>query len=357
MIPTRISRLRAQLDEEGFDAYLSFSSATNEYLSGFRGSTSCIIVTSTQNILLCDFRYTEQAGAQAPDFEVHQVEGTIETRAGEWLEKLSLENVAFDSTVMSVWQLGMVEAEFEGKTAPAPNLVRALRQVKDADEIARIRAASQLAEGVLQDMLPQLKEGVAEQEFAAQFQYEFRRRGAQRESFDMIALFGARSSLPHGVPGAKTLERGDVVLLDFGCILNSYCSDLTRTFCFGNIPGAWFQDIYDLTLRAQLAALNAVKPGARCVDVDALARTIIDDGGYGEYFGHGLGHGVGLEIHESPRLNKQATAVLEPGMVVTVEPGIYLPGKGGVRIEDLVVVTETGCDIVTRSSKELRILG
>ena len=228
--------------------------------------------------------------------------------------------------------------------------------VKDASEIELLRCATDLAEGVLHDLLPELTEGILERELAAQFVYEFKRRGASGPSFDPMALFGSHSSLPHGMPGDRALKSGDIVLLDFGCVLNGYCSDLTRTFAFGRIPPGWFEEIYAVTLEAQLTALEAVKPGVPCSDVDAVARDIIRDAGYGDYFGHGLGHGVGLEVHESPRLNMQSQAVLEPGMAVTVEPGIYLPGKGGVRIEDLVIVTGDGCDILTRTPKDLKVL-
>ena len=159
------------------------------------------------------------------------------------------------------------------------------------------------------------------------------------------------------MPGKTGLQAGDIVLIDMGCVLDGYCSDLTRTFVFGTIPGAWFEEIYAVTLSAQLAALELIRPGVCCRDVDTVARDIIRDAGFGDHFGHGLGHGVGLEIHESPRLNAESETVLEAGMVVTVEPGIYLPGRGGVRIEDQVVVTDTGHERFTISSKELQVLG
>jgi len=187
-------------------------------------------------------------------------------------------------------------------------------------------------------------------------EYEFKRRGAQGASFDTIALFGQKSSLPHGRPTDKPLERGDVVLIDFGCRKNGYCSDLTRTYVYGTIPGAWFEEVYDLTLTAQKLALEAVRPGMSCRELDAVARDLITEAGHGKHFGHGLGHGVGLEIHEAPRLNPESATVLEAGMVITIEPGVYLPGKGGIRIEDLVLVTKDGGELLSGSPKELRIL-
>jgi len=353
---SRIERLRAGLEHTDCDGYFTLARAESEYLTGFRGTTSVVLVTQKEAHFLCDFRYTEQAELQVRDLEIHEVDGAMETRAGEWLGRLGVTNAGFDSTVLTVHQHHHIGTAFEGTLTPLPDLVRGMRMVKEVEEVAKLRAASALAESVLTDLLPGFTAGVTEEEMAARFAYELRKRGAQGESFDMIALFGARSSLPHGMPGPKALESGDIVLLDFGCVLESYCSDLTRTFAYGTLPGAWFQEIYEVTQRAQEAALEAIRPGAACRDVDGVARGIISEAGYGQYFGHGLGHGVGLEVHEAPRLNKLSSAVLEPGMIVTVEPGIYLPEKGGVRIEDLVVVTEDGCERLTTTPKDLRIL-
>lgn len=352
----RLQRVREALARNGRAAFFSLDPSDNEYLTGFRGTTSAVIITADAAHFLCDFRYTEQAAAQVRDYEVTEFTGTMETRVGERLKALGVEKAVFEPTRLNVFQMDTVTEAFEGALASRHGIVGRLREVKDEQEIARLRAASQLAEGAMLDLLAELKPGISEQEFAARLEYEFKRRGASGSSFSPIVLFGSRSSLPHGMPGEELLEPGDIVLLDLGCIRKSYCSDLTRTFVFGTIPGAWFEDIYRVTLTAQQAALAAVRSGVSCRDVDTVARDIIRDAGYGDYFGHGLGHGVGLEIHEAPRLNMQSEAVLEAGMVVTVEPGIYLPGQGGVRIEDLCVVTPDGCDVLTQSSKELKVL-
>lgn len=352
----RLDRFRATLLGAACDAYVSFSGANNEYLSGFRGSTSALVITQGEAILLCDFRYTEQANAQAIGVEVREVGGTLEMRAGELLKQLGVKKPGFEPGVVTVWQYETLQKAFGGTLSAQPGLVSQLRVVKSADEIAKLRAASNLAEGVLFDLVKELGDGISELEIAARFEYEFRLAGASGSSFSPIVLFGSRSSLPHGVPSERTLQRGDIVLLDFGCIRQSYCSDLTRTYVYGTIPGAWFEEIYAVTLKAQLAGLAAIRPGIACREVDAVSRDIIRAAGFGDFFGHGLGHGVGLEIHEAPRLNVQSDAVLEAGMIVTVEPGIYLPGQGGVRIEDLVVVTEDGCEVLTRSPKELKVL-
>lgn len=352
----RLTQVRAALTEKGAQGYVSFFPPTNQYLSGFTGTTSAVIVTGGAALFLSDFRYTEQVGHEVRKFETHEVKGDLIVRTGEKLSQLGLESVAIEPAQISVDELNRVKKAYSGTILEAPNLVATIRYVKSDDEIAAVRAASELAEGVMLDLVETLQEGVTERELAAQFEYEFKKRGASGVSFDPIVLFGPRSSLPHGQPSDYALENGDIVLLDFGCRKGGYCSDLTRTFVYGTMPGGWFREIYDLTLRAQLAALDAVRAGNSCREIDAVARDIIAEGNFGDYFGHGLGHGVGIEIHEGPRLNAESEVVLEAGMVVTVEPGIYLPGKGGVRIEDLVVVTGSDCDILTTSSKQLRVL-
>ena len=354
---SRVQALRDELFKCDCDAFVSFFAPANEYLTGFRGSTSAIVITGSEALFLCDFRYTEQAGQQVRGFAVEEVTGSLEPQAGACLARLGVKRVAVEPSTLSLAQHLTVQETFGGEVFPVKGIGTAARQIKDAAEREKLRAATVLAEGALMSVMPLLQPGITEAEFAAALEYEFKKCGASGPSFAPIALFGPRSSLPHGVPGKKPLENGDIVLLDLGCILESYCSDLTRTYAFGTIPGTWFEEIYQVTLTAQLAALEAVRPGVTGRDVDAVARDIITDAGYGKYFGHGLGHGVGLEIHEAPRLNQHSDTILEPGMAVTVEPGIYIPGKGGVRIEDLVLVTEAGCEILTTLPKELKVLG
>ena len=353
---TRLQALRERLATAEADAFVSVACADNQYLTGFTGSTSAVIVTASEALFLCDFRYTEQAGEQVGGYRVEEISGSFLARLAERLQALIPRTVAFDPAMFTVAQMKTMSDIVRGTLKPVPEVVSALRMIKSADEVERIRAASLLAEDVLGDLIETVTEELTETELAARFEYEFKKRGAEGAAFDTIALFGPRGSMPHGHPSDARLRRGDPVLLDLGCRKGGYCSDLTRTYAFGTMPGAWFQDIYQVVLAAQRAALAAVRPGARCSEVDAVARTIIKDAGYGEFFGHGLGHGVGIEIHENPRLSAESEFVLEKGMVVTVEPGIYLPKQGGVRIEDLVVVTRDGCDILTESPKELRVL-
>lgn len=353
---SRLDALRAELQTHECDAFVSFFPPANEYLAGFRGSTSAVLITATEAVFLCDFRYTEQAGEQVQGFGVEEVAGGVEVAAGERLKGFGVTRIAVEPSTLSLDQSMTVERTAGYPVVPIKGLGTAARMFKSDDEKVKLRAASALAEAALEAVLPLLKEGVTEAEFVAHLEFEFKKRGALGSSFSPIALFGSRSSLPHGVPGKRALKDGDIVLLDLGCIVESYCSDLTRTFVFGTIPGNWFEEIYKVTLTAQLAALGAIRPGVSCRDADAVARDIITEAGYGKYFGHGLGHGVGLEIHEAPRLNQHSETILQPGMAVTVEPGIYIPGQGGVRIEDLVLVTETGCEILTKLPKDLKVL-
>ena len=352
----RLRALRRRIEEAGADAFFSLAPPDNQYLTGFTGSTSGVIVTRKEALFLCDFRYTEQSRRQVAGFTFEEVSGSFAKSVGERLKALGVSGAAHDPACLTVAELNGVKSRFRGKLQAVPDLVGALRIVKSPGEIARIRKASRLAEKVLEDLLKTFRKGLTETELAARFEYEFKRRGAEGAAFETIALFGPRGSMPHGRPTDVPLRRGDIVLLDLGCRKEGYCSDLTRTYAYGTIPGAWFEEIYQVTLKAQEAALRAVRAGARCRDVDAVARGIIADAGYGKYFGHGLGHGLGIEVHESPRLNQESEIVLQEGMVITIEPGIYLPKRGGVRIEDLVVVTKRGCEIITKSPKELKVL-
>lgn len=358
---SRLEKLRELVLGKECDAFFSVSTATNQYLSGFQTSfgeiSSAVLVTPHEALFLCDSRYIEQAQDQVQDLKVEQIDNKLLAVSGARFNDLGAKKVAFDPNDLTLEEFHDVEGAFEGVFVETPKLAMALRQIKDPEEVACIRAASRLAEGVLSDLIEELEPGMSERELAARFEYEFKKGGATGASFDTIALFGSRSSLCHGVPGDRRLEMGDIVLLDFGCRLDGYCSDLTRTFSYGTITDAWFPEIYELVLAAQQAALDALKPGISCRGLDAEGRTVIADAGHSDHFGHGLGHGVGIEIHEAPWLSKHSDETLEPGMIVTVEPGIYVPGKGGVRIEDIAVVTEDGCEVLSTTPKELRVLG
>lgn len=356
----RLARLRQGLEELECDTFFSVSGPSNQYLTGFLTGfeevSAAVVVQDGQAVFLTDSRYTEQAAEEVSGFEIGEIKGDLLEKAGNRLGELGAKRVLFDPTGITVDEMTRLTSAFSGTLVPNKGLLTKMRQIKSAEEVEAIRAASQLAESVLEDLTATLEAGISERELAAQFEYEFKKRGAMGAAFDTIALFGARSSLPHGVPGDRRLAVGDIVLLDLGCRHRGYCSDLTRTYVFGTVGEAWVEEVYNLVLAAQRNALKAVRAGVACTVVDAAARDLISEGGYGDDFRHSTGHGVGIEVHEVPRLSAESDAVLEAGMAVTVEPGIYLPGKGGIRIEDLVVVTEAGCDVLTSTPKEFKVL-
>lgn len=354
----RLAALRENLANASCDAFVSLTPPTNQYLTGFRGTTSGVIVTETQALFLCDFRYTEQAGDQVSKaYEVREISGPFGERVSQHLDGARARRAAFEPAYTTVAQLGELAKHFSGDLIPEGSVVSTLRACKSASEVAKIEAAIQLSERVLHQVTAALEVGQTERSVAAAFEHGFKAQGATKASFDTISLFGSRPSLPHGEPGDQALEKGMSVLFDFGCVLNGYCSDLTRCYAFGNIPGSWYETIYNLVLEAQLRSIDAIRPGVLGREVDAIARGIIADGGHGDHFGHGLGHGVGIEIHEGPRLNPESETPLQPGMIVTVEPGIYVPGQGGVRIEDVVVVAEDGCRVLSSAPKVLEVIG
>lgn len=352
----RLDTLRTRMEERGVPAFVSLSMPTVQYMTGFTGSTAGYVVTADEARLLVDSRYTEQAAAETTNCSLQGFSSNLPKALGDTLAELGAGSCACEEGLLNVGAHRSLGEAFGGSLVDAGDLVDGMRAIKSADEIDLIRAAIHLAEGILVDLIERLAEGMPEREAGAWLTYEAQRRGAVGPSFPPIALFGARSSLPHGQPGSSTLSPGDITLFDFGCELNGYCSDLTRTYAYGTIPGSWFEEIYAVTLEAQLAALAALKPGITGREADSAARSIIADAGYGKEFGHSTGHGVGIEVHEGPRLSQLADECLAPGMVVTVEPGIYIPGKGGVRIEDMAVITEDGCEVLTSLPKELKVI-
>jgi Xaa-Pro aminopeptidase len=312
-----------------------------------------VIVGPDVRRFITDFRYVEQAAEQVEGFDREQApQEFLNALADGWPEgELRL---GFEDDHVSVRRHGRLRDALPGRVelVPSDGIVQELRTVKDAREIERIRAAAVLADEAYGLVRDQGLAGRTEREVALAIENEMRRLGAQEPSFPSIVASAERGALPHAVPTDAAIPRGTLVTLDIGARLDGYCSDCTRTWATGELPDD-LAEAYALVLRAQEAALAAVRPGPAGREVDAVARTIIEEAGHGEHFGHGLGHGVGLEVHEGPRLARTAEAPLVTGNVVTVEPGVYLPGRGGVRIEDLVVVTEDGHTVLSGTTKEL----
>lgn len=342
-------------EETGAEALLITDPYNMRYLSGFRGGEGLLYLTEDRKVLITDSRYTEAAGKET-DFEI--AEEKRSHRRTEILRELlgetKAETVGFEDQSMRCSEFsGLKKALPEVKRwLPLEGRVDRLRRIKTSEEIGYLRRAEAIGDEAFAALLPLLKPGMTELEAAAELEYQMKKRGAEGLSFDTIMASGIHSSMPHAIPSDKKLESGEFVTMDFGCIYHGYCSDMTRTVTLGSANEKQ-REIYGIVLKAQRAALEIVRAGIAGSRVDREAREIIERAGYGDCFGHGLGHSVGLFIHEEPRLSPADDTVLEPGMIETVEPGIYVPGFGGVRIEDMVVVTEGGCENLTRSPKEL----
>ncbi len=324
------------------------------YFTGFQGGEGVALIGKEKRYLFVDSRYTEAAQNEAKDFTVIEFSGgkrneEIRNR----MKEQGIDSLAFEDEAMSVTEHQNLQKALDGIVwnGVSQELAKA-RMVKTEAELALLRKAEQIGVDAFLTVLPQIKPGVAECEIAAELEYQMRKRGAEGTSFETIVVSGVKSSMPHGKPDGKKIEMGDFVTMDFGCRYGDYCSDMTRPVVVGKASEKQ-KEIYQTVLTAQQAGLSAISAGVTGKDADAAARKVIEDAGYGKFFGHSLGHGVGLLIHELPNLSPMSEVVLEPGMVVTCEPGIYLPGFGGVRIEDMVCVTQGGIENLTHLSKEL----
>ncbi len=348
----RTNYIRDILTQHDCNAFLTFCPIETRYFSGFTGLDSAILITQTDRYFISDPRYDEQARKEVFNFSIHIIQGNIEKEVFGIINMLNLKKIGVNPERINLELAERLQQNCPIELVSIKDELYKLRMVKDETEIEKIRTACKITEKSVYDCLNFLKKGVTEREIAARIDYEFRLNGADGSAFDTIVLFGKNSSLPHGKPTDKKLNRDDIILIDCGCIYEGYCSDLTRTFFCGVERDTQILDIYDTVLSAQLKALSTLGPGVKANDVDNVAREIISSKGFGDYFGHGLGHGVGLEIHELPRLNKDSDYILKEGNVVTVEPGIYIANKGGVRIEDTVLITSKGYERLTTSDKE-----
>ncbi len=349
----RLERVREQLAQNGWAGLVVLDAADVRWLTGLQSSNAAVVVTPTQTVVATDFRYITEA--ERLGLEVARIEQSMWTDLGKVAgQRAAGGSLAYPPTGLSHRAfLQFTDALPDSVSLRAADgVVAKLRVIKDAGEIAKVRAAAALLEGAY-DLVASLGlKGRTEGEVAWAIERHLRESGASRLSFESIVAGGANGAQPHHTPGSDTIPDDTLVTVDIGCVIDGYCSDCTRTFAVGT-PSDALRNAYDLTLRAQVESLAAVRPGAHGRDIDAVARDIITEAGHGDHFGHGLGHGVGMEIHEAPRLARTSEDLLEVGMVVTVEPGIYLPGVGGVRIEDLVVVTADGHEVLTHYTKDL----
>jgi Xaa-Pro aminopeptidase len=347
----RLAKLRSTLIEQELDAILVSQPENRRYLSGFTGSAALLAITAGRAVLATDFRYYEQVGREAPDFELAKIEGKVTDLLPGLLADLGAQRVGFESQHVTVDQLGTFQQATEGvEWMPLKDTVEKIRVVKDEEEIEALRRSAALNDAAFAHMLEVVKPGMTERQVAWQIESYARTHGASKVAFDLIVAAGANGALPHARPGDHTIQPGEPIVVDIGCVLDGYCSDMTRTFCLGQ-PSAKYLAVWDVVLKAQEAALAGIRTGVSGVEADALARDAIAEAGHGEHFGHGLGHGVGLAIHEGPRASRLSEDIFEVGMSLTVEPGIYLPGEFGVRIEDLVIVREKGVEVLTKTPK------
>jgi len=349
---SRLGRLRKALAQAEYDALVVTDLNNIRYLSGFRGSAATLLITAQEQIIFSDFRYRLQIARQSPDYIYveHRRDGAeklAQNAKARGVKSLGFEAQNLTVSLLEPLQKACTEIELK----PAGGIVEKLREIKDAGEIREMAKAAKITDGAYAHMLSLMKPGITEREVAFEGMLFMLRNGAKTTSFDLIVASGPNSALPHNESGERCLAKGDLLVLDIGARMPSgYCSDLTRTVVLGKSK-PWQRSIYSITYAAQAKGLAAVKAGAVLGRVDAAARNYITRQGYGKYFGHGLGHGTGLVIHEAPSLAQGRKEKLAAGMVVTVEPGIYLPRRGGVRIEDLVVVTKHGCKFLSHAEK------
>jgi len=357
MTEARLTRLREALDERGVDAVLIAKPENRAYLSGFTGSAGLLLISRDKAALITDFRYVEQATAQAPAFTVVKMDSTNQAAVARLLDEWGVKRLGFEGDFLTVDDHQSYQQAAAGcQWTSIAGLVEGLRMIKDEAEIALMRKAAAIADEAFAQILPLIRPGVTERDLATELEYRMKKLGAAGVAFETIVASGARSSLPHGTASDKKVESGDLVTFDFGALYQGYCSDMTRTVMVGE-PTDKQREIYGIVLEAQKRGVAACRPGITGKELDDVCRSYIAEKGYGEYFGHGTGHGVGRFIHEGPRISQRGgDVVLRPGMVVTVEPGIYLPGWGGVRIEDMLLVTDSGSESFSQSPKELLIL-
>lgn len=342
------------IKENKLDAVLLYSFENRFWYSDFISSLGYLLITTDQAKLLVDGRYITEAKKEAKNVTVENFSNIFASLA-DFFNKNQIKSVGFESDYVFYGQL-----QDWRKMLPNINFVplnvRELRMIKDSNEISRIKRACEIGDLAFQEVLKNVKAGIKEKELEAIIIDVFNKNGATKPSFESIIASGIRSSMPHGKASEKLIEDNEIITCDFGCVYQGFCSDMTRTFAFGKIDQK-LVEIHSIVKEAQIQGIKAIKPGIKIGDIDKICRDYISLKGFGEYFNHGTGHGLGIEIHEAPWVVKNSQTILKPGMVITVEPGIYIPAFGGVRIEDDILVTEQGYEILTKSSREIDVLG
>lgn len=349
----RLKKVKLQLQNEKFEALLIRSKSNIYYLCGYPCGDAYVLVTPKESYLFVDFIYEEEAHATCSNMNIVRVDKSLALSLSAVLKKAGISSVGFEANQMFFSAVEIIKKQTTGcRFYPRTRLVEKIRMIKDREEIAAITESVKMLEQGLEFLRDMKKLGLSEQQIAREYEYHLYKLGAECLSFDTIMASGPNSSRPHAVIGPSVTAPKTPLLVDSGIKHKNYCSDLTRTFILNNINQD-FSRVYDIVLQAQQKAIKAARPGMKMSELDAVARDHISSHGYGDNFGHSLGHGVGLEVHEEPRVTCSNHDKLEPGMVITLEPGIYLPGKFGVRIEDMAVITKNGCDIISSFDKTL----
>lgn len=354
MTNNRAVKVQKWLKEKDLDGVLVYSPANRRYLSGFAGSTGYALITESGQYFLVDFRYWEQAERQCPGWEIVKI--FQETDVFLWMKKHQIQKLGVEKEFMSLRFLERLKENCKITDIESVDEILAeLRMIKDQEELKKIQRACEITDLAFAYVLPRIREGMSEADvdrILQDYMRQYPEVDCMADRF--IVASGEHGALPHGIAGERKIRKGDFITMDFGCNCHGYWSDVTRTVCLGK-ANAKQKEIYEITLEAQNASIAAIAPGKTGKEIDKVARDLITQRGYGEYFGHGLGHSFGLEIHEAPRFsqNQACDIPIKPGMIMTVEPGIYLPDFGGVRIEDDIIVTETGCINLTKAEKEL----
>jgi len=354
----RLERLRSQLAQNGLDAIFISQSENRRYLSGFTGSAGFLLISQDRAILATDFRYVEQARAEAPAFEIVRMQGAPSEWFPTLVSGLDIQKLGFEGREVSLCTYKELAGAVGGmgrgiSLVPTEGLVESLRALKDKAELECLEEAAALSDAALEEILPRVQPGISERELAWELESFMRRNGSEPLPFDIIVASGPNSALPHAKPTDKVILDNEPVVIDLGATVGGYSSDITRTICLGEGDNT-FHRIYDIVLGAQLTAMATLQVGMNGEQADQLARTVIAHAGYEENFGHGLGHGVGLADHEEPRLGPSSSSILAEGMVFTIEHGIYISGWGGVRIEDMVVLEEGKARPLTKAKKTRR---
>jgi Xaa-Pro aminopeptidase len=347
----RLTKLRSVLAGHDLDAILVSQPENRRYLSGFTGSSGWLLISAERSTLATDFRYYEQVGREAPDFELARIEGKFVDLLPRLLTDFGTQRLGFESQHVTVDQLYAWSQPTDGvQWVPLKETVETIRAVKDEDEVGALRRSAALTDAAFGHLMEVLRPGMTELEAAWEIEAYMRTHGASKVAFDLIVAAGPNGALPHARAGNHAIQPGEPIVIDIGCVLDGYCSDMTRTICLGK-PNDNYLRVWDTVLQAQEAAEAAICAEMGGVEADAVARDLIKASGYGEQFGHGLGHGVGLAVHEKPRASWLSEDILVAGMTLTIEPGIYLPGEFGVRLEDLVIIHEEGVEILSSSPK------